>query len=654
MKQSIDPIEQNQRSVPDEDSRSDRGFYKLIPRGVGFREKTHQTEIEDCKLQQVEADKRRLLRLFDYSYTSTRQYNYEKILYLKPNFILCNARPNGMEAPCEALRLLLADRDLLFNETDSVFRDRMFNGSFISMQKAKKRELNDPQAAIQQEWIEEIADEIDPAGMGETGLKPTMLLKAVVKDAKAKRRTVYDWLYSERHIAVTDRNRLEYEERYRRYPDGYYDIEKKYPEKKKEQRRFTGDIVKRENPANTWLLDVERCRETFRNLLEPERRRFLTDEFCEKFINTYLVRYMHREAFSKMKFLGENRCCDLARISVNFSDYEKRKSRLERLKKEFKEGLSCKYGGRADVIEWGRRQTESGRETENLVYEVSNKIKDFFENFKISMQKENLDILKERVRWVLESQELKEYDKREKAILFLIMINSCKKRIAQSFDVPFIVAKGWEYWIRGFSREEQRMAELRLLHQIHHILGLSWEDQIENWKDYLFFRGKSICNTAEFRFWKELLQENFEVLPCIGYQLCVCEYIKNCMPIHYETLTYKSASGAHLGGYKRFIDIHGKELENLAENSERFQEGAKEYLQCWKDPGNGGEKIRKVLKKQLPNFQSEPVFQNCPDQEIQLLALETIFRMCIVKQAKKKVDNWIKMCYDFSPLKVAC
>ena len=230
------PVNQNKEGHHSE------GFYRLIPRGKGFQGLPQQTTEQNFEFQHTKTYQSRLVSLFGYK--NSRKLEDEKILYLKEDFILRNSLSFTMSDPKEALQLLVADRDLLFNEADSVFRSRMQNSKFLSMQKTARRAIKE----IGRKDIDGIfthTGKAESEGYGE--VKAKVLLKAVVDDARSKRRSVYDWLYSQRHIAVTERNRAEYEEKYRSYPDGYYDGKKLFPAGTKEQRKFIHDIVKRGN-----------------------------------------------------------------------------------------------------------------------------------------------------------------------------------------------------------------------------------------------------------------------------------------------------------------------------------------------------------------------------------------------------------------------
>ena len=636
------PVNQNKEGHHSE------GFYRLIPRGKGFQGLPQQTTEQNFEFQHTKTYQSRLVSLFGYK--NSRKLEDEKILYLKEDFILRNSLSFTMSDPKEALQLLVADRYLLFNEADSVFRSRMQNSKFLSMQKTARRAIKE----IGRKDIDGIfthTGKAESEGYGE--VKAKVLLKAVVDDARSKRRSVYDWLYSQRHIAVTERNRAEYEEKYRSYPDGYYDGKKLFPAGTKEQRKFIHDIVKRGNPNNTWLLDIERCGETFKGLLQNENTGFITEDFCEEFINIYLARYIRLQRSRKENLLGYEGYCDRDRICANFAGFIEKKTRLEELEKEFRsQSLTDKgFDGRSDIEEWGISKTrDTIALSEDKVRIIVEAIRSFFENLNIKLKEpeEKEDILKGRVRWVLESRQLENYEKRERAILLLSMVLSCGKRIEQDTDVRFEIEKAMVGKLRGVSNTKQRLEEIKLLHQIHNALRLSWGEQSQNWEEYLLRRDKKICSIEEYLFWRELLQGEYERLPLIGFQLCFVQYVDECLPAHYETLSYSLTSDAQLNGYKKFLIENFKEIEQLAAELSSHPDYIKKYLKNWNNPKKTGRELQEVLGEILADFQSEYISQYCPDAETQLLALETALRMCIREQAKEKLYNWFGKVYGCS------
>lgn len=368
----------------------------------------------------------------------------------------------------------------------------------------------------------------------------------------------------------------------------------------------------------------------------------------------YLARYIRVQQSRKENFLGYEGYCDRDRICANFAGFIEKKTRLEGLEKEFRSPLLLidkGFDGRSDIGEWGISKTgDTTAISEDKIRIIAEAIRSFFENLNIRLKEpeEREDILKSRVRWVLESRQLENYEKRERAILLLSMALSCGKRIEQDTDVRFEIEKAMVSKLRGISYAKQRLEEIKLLHQIHNAFRLSWGEQSLNWEEYFSRRHKKICSIEEYLFWRELLQGEYERLPHIGFQLCFVQYADECLPAHYETLSYSLASDAHLNGYKKFLIENFKETEQLAAELRSHPDYIKKYLKNWSNPKKTGRELQEVLGEILADFQAEYISQHCPDAETQLLALETALRMCIREQAKEKLYNWFGKVYGCS------
>lgn len=633
----------------------DKGFYRLIPRGKEFQGDSTQTECRSIELQKTQEYRKRLLDMFGYK--TKRRSDYERVLYLKVGFILRNAHPHEVETIRKVLKILVADQDLIFNETDRVFRSRMLNGDSLSENKAIRRALNGADGMhIRRNWINRIVLDNSEGDISRADMNAQKLLTAIVEDARVKRRTVYDWLYSKQNIAeVTENNKPEYEEKYRSYPDGYYDKEKRFPTEDKEQQKFIMSIVKKGNPYNIWLLDLKKCTEIFKELLKNENTSFISEDFSRDFICRYLARYIKLQQSENENLLGHEDYCDQERICANFERFREKERRLEELEKEFFSPLTDgKYDGRTDIEEWGFIKAEKFDEPmEKKIRIIAKMIEVFWGNLGIVLNASATEMhtMKDRIRWVLVSPRLKAYKENEKPILLLSMVLSCWKRIKQNTDVRFSIEGALTHWRRGIDHAKQRLEEIKLLHQIHIAFGLSWGDQAQNWEEYFIYRDVKVCSIEEFQFWSELLHGEYEKLPHIGFQICFITYVSECIPVHYETLSYSLASKAHLGGYQNFLNKHLRQVEEMAMNIKDFQEYQEyieRYWKKWNDPKNGGEELQEILTEMLPEFQSELLLQQCPDLEMKLLVLETALRMCIRERAKEKLYNWYGKAYNYS------
>ena len=138
-------------------------------------------------------------------------------LYLKAIFVWKNGFQKQDTQKEELLKFLVADRDMIFNDSDNIYRSRCLNAVPLSARKKNRREdKKERRSAI----IENIKAQNTLCG-NEFNEHAVQLLTTITDKKGGNYPAIYKWLYSADHVGITDENRDDYEARYHVDEDGY-------------------------------------------------------------------------------------------------------------------------------------------------------------------------------------------------------------------------------------------------------------------------------------------------------------------------------------------------------------------------------------------------------------------------------------------------
>lgn len=640
-------------------------FMTLIPKGTGFKEEisADAEEFDPCavadehsgsnsddenepRFHDAEELKSYFYKAAGYSGKCT--VDMERMLYLKPVFIcnrgvkwLTQQDKQSLEKKKRLLKILVADRDVIFKDGDDVFRSRSLNAYAFSGRKKDRREQYSSQS--RENMVEDIVAQNKNRSVAPDNVKK--LLTAIIEEAAIGKRTVYNWLYSKCHIGITDQNREDYEEKYKVDKEGYICEDMTPPKSSREWSAFRRWLKDRKNPWDTWCLDLSKCTADFKKLLRGCNTDFLTEEFTEIFIQMYLVEYILRCQNRDMKSVEEERYCDKKQANENFKGFQQRYKRLSRLERGF-EQCTSKLAKKGEIDVWGVRST--GEKTEDFI-KIEQAIVDFFEKIGLPLKNTEESHLLNRINWVCT---LEAYQKAEKPMLLLTMVLQCGKMVTSSNDIEFRINGYFPYSSTHIFKDTQRYAQIELMNQLHQILALTEEEQLRSWNVYFACQGKEILSQNEFVFWRKFLLKNGEQgnqmeygrLPVIGFQLRFLDDCDNCMPLHCEKLSYRLLSEAHRFGYSEFYKKNCTRIEALSHNV--TSQNVKEYTEVWNSLDYTNEERLECLKRICSKHAARKIMKLCPNEEYQCLVMETAIRLCIRKEAEEKLYRWFTEIYN--------
>ena len=158
----------------------------------------------------------------------------EKQLYLKAAFVWKNGFQKQDAQKEELLKFLGADREMIFNDSDKIYRRRCLNAVPLSARKKNRRESKEERRnAI----IANIKAQNTLCG-NEFNEHAEQLLTTITDKKGENYPAIYKWLYSVDHVGITDENRDDYVARYQVDEDGYVCKDIKLPDSKRGWKRF--------------------------------------------------------------------------------------------------------------------------------------------------------------------------------------------------------------------------------------------------------------------------------------------------------------------------------------------------------------------------------------------------------------------------------
>lgn len=645
-------------------SPQDEGYYKLIPRGKGFKNsgpspKRDKSTVSSCTAQ-AQQWRDELLKL--YGYETKRVGEKEEKLFIKAGFI--NNIPKETDAAKRVLKLLVCDRTTLFKDEDPFYRSNRINGPNLSTQKKFIRDYP------------KLRDRYVDMALCSYSSNPSsgarILLNEIVKEAAKKHMSVHDWLFSKKHI-------------------------KKSRTKNTEETNCIWDSDK---------LDIECCREDCEQLLVRcgENQNIIENIDFEWFIISAVKSYINEER--KLKIIPPE-ASSYRDESMDYETVPKFKERLKQL-----EDLEEKFNAKIRPVEplrrmnyWGKLNQEADEQTEQYVSSVCLIILRFLCAMGVTVKDnksdnssyghvsnelsptsavadketdvENggrtsckriepscFDYLKGRVRWSISVKLLKKNPYALRPIFLLNMVMACKH---QMFEDPVddtiqpceILTKRPMFFPR-ISKPKQRYIQLMFLSELRKIFRISNEDWYTNLREYICLYGGTILSQNELKFWNRYLAKNYELIPQIGFQLCFHKHCMQCIPLYPAHLNYRPCSKLHLGGYYEFCLKIEKKLQTVSkELCQQHKKEVSQYKVAWNKPEFRGAKLENLLlqlAKQIPLNLSDFTDSDNPDydqEELKLLVLETVLQLQIRRDAISVLLEGFSRVYRV-PLVSAC
>ena len=540
-----------------------------------------------------------------------------------------------------------------------------------------------------------------------------IFLCEILLDEIAKKQRPYEWLYQKDHIRcseeiiekiVEDEDIRNYYIQYIHYKNGRHnDLNIEFPEIDVDKcRAFISYTLERKAPYDTWLLDYEKCAESLRR--EFKRRlefmqgvenkwfKMMTSNFCEYFIDYYLTEYIH--TIQKNKIETPRVLPHKSRENKVFQGFIERYYRLVKLcdkwdeeppneQEKFKTGIErfYTYLEKDGVKYWGKRTPskddadpyEIREAKENK--EIGEALQIFMTNLGCPFKPEKQEELIKRIVWV------REYSESNVMTVFMLFkmilkfgpaLPSNRKLLCKT-DEMFEETR----FYKSIPKEKLRYEMIILIAELQKILNLEANENKYIWNVFLSYKGKEILSTDEAKFWKQLLETQYEDIPWIGFQLCFVDYTEKCMYLTRSSLR-TCLNGALLFGH---IKVKGKSkdckfaIKGTEEHSKRkallskcdkckgfkykevsdlipIIESSKNlyssFCKIWKNPENNKDICYMTLKSFLSEFENCELMNECPNETYKIAELEVALRLFAQSKAKEKMYAWFNQFYGCS------
>ena len=637
--------------------------YRLLRR----IEYTNSSELEDNidPMELVAEYRDMLLRCF--VYTNTKKSELERALFRTALFILNNGMETCVQNKRQALLILAADQDLLFKEHDSVYLDRCINGPVYvhNNDVVRKQYTKQGKDALIRLSLLRGFQHQQTEGVSDKKKVANDILKKIVE--VSGREGVYRWLFSRPRIGITEQNVSFYKEIYSFFPDGYKrdDV---LPDDERERIKFIDEWLNykeadKKQRIQRWSLeafDIDVCRKEFETLLpQCTSYPFWNNDFCE-IVVCCAIELARLKAEMKRIPKRPISYVDNRRVESEYPAFIKRYQQLSSLEGDFLKPIPSRLRNSKLKCEWRFGSLSYRKEAEGICA----LLQEYYKGIETPLRGDN-EVLINRSAFVAEwfsFKETRSLGNEYRPIVYLAMLRAFKKSIAYDTTGNQIsvtcsdFSKGIEKRSNHIPCAKQRLAEIKLLDQLHAYLMLSDEECKNSWNEFFSLNEKEIKSAEEELYWREKLDGKYESLPVIGFQLCLKDNLAEVLRVWSSFLSYGTFLQKPRDGLYQFLDSHGLDLKTLGvkivySKDCGIQNAIKAYRKQWSVPSSTDEMLLEKLKsiekalyvcKQI-DFS---ILELCATDEMRLVALEASVQYGFAMQAYRKLLNWSKKAYD--------
>lgn len=602
-------------------------------------DETLQEEDVEKRLDSIRTEREDLLRKCGYTEEDIKRANYiNDVLYLKPMFILKNSKPEWT-----VLKIYLADQGVLFSYSDERYWRRSVSNKIVS---ARCQLARNPNARrhlydLLPAWSERTltGDLVIPEEERDLHVA---LLEKIYDTAAQTHMGLARWV--EKHIC---RETPSTDERMAMVNKTFITAE---------NEKALSEIINFILPdsyCRSFLPDSEAYSAKEQNLalfqkLLPEYKAQIDRSFCRSFVNFVLPDYME-----KIRLAMDPQCqhkyvpvATKTRSVALFAQYSYRAKLLDALHDLFYKRQESNLELLKIPLFTLHRDICAASEPENAIVTA---IQNYFKHIGKALSDDPRNYLLSRVQWA-STITLKD-DALRPAFLFYMVI-CCKRNLVSGRDIEVPKqTKGPWFSDGAMDHTKQRNAQLMLLDKFCEIFHLNQADKIKNLYQFLFWQGKEIQSADELAYWQKQLNNDYKLLPIIGFQLCCRAYLKDCLSAHLEDLSYTAGSPLHCGGYFTFW----KENRNIVQKQarllgEKYPDLVKDYAKVWNNPQDSffnskqwlEQRLASDCKIDLEEFQCSGAYN---EAELRRLVLESEFRLCVCQKARARlIELCTKVC----------
>lgn len=590
----------------------------------------------------------------------------------------------------DILKILAADQEVLFRYWDKAYFASIRSSGIVA--KALREECI-PETVVR--WNEVFRARVpEELKRGEwVWYRYNMvLLRALVEQQVEKRKNMWNWLYQNRHFGVTEENRENWKKMFGTVPTS--GRKKKYLVERWRQETACWSALSEDEKVA--LLDMELCCQDLHKIAVKQPL-YYPKECYEVFIRCMVTNYI--KTYRECEFFVINPCEEW---SPNGACQQKRRyKRLTDLEAAFLEWKSeCREHPLPKRVTWGIREKSQvavsraeGEVLERKIADVEALIQEFFRwidhnntkeaekpvEYTVGKGRQGLrrECLQERIRWVLTS--VAEDQRSWIPFQLLLMVVTLGSQVWDYPEMSREVTRDYPSTRMHVPSKRNGPARERLLHlwllqNLMDLFGLQQEERIPLWTRYLQIQGIGIASYEEERFWRHVLKRQYELLPCIGFQLYFLNNIWQAVPLRLGSLDVRLGSRLHRGGYYQFYRRNAKQMKAGAKLLGKQQPGVvKDYQTLWsKEEALQGRRAwlekqvqcvgslpkdadwdltmlcsRSGAKEELPQEEQEKLEREeaATQQELKRMILETQCRMCVRRNTVKTLTERFHSCY---------
>ena len=645
---------------------SHASLYHLTPIGQGFSSKDRGTDFS------MHPGKESYKLLRKCGYKTPGHASAKRLLFQKAVFIL-NAYPRfswsrkaiGCEDPNFILHSLAADQDVLFHEGCGGYVSLQQNAGHLSLLRKTAQEIKLP---TQVEYRILLALQTSYGTPPAPGYSDDFHLSSLLLHYLTRKqfgwKKLYNWLFTKQHMGLSQDNCEGLRGKFFVHQDSlltsYPLVTEESLDRWLEHRPFCNALLKlciaEKNPNNVQLLNLDAvARDCWELLPLEEQQQFSRFKGNRRFFERFIYLTLREYLLSWKQARCGAPAMEYRQISPRATQqFQKRFDRLQTLFHTYSNNQTCRmtqpspfpdsccfvlYAYQTRIPEDHLQQAEAIREA----------IFTFFSRLgrPLLNSKEANQIVKFRVEGILcASKNLG----LELPCAFLCMILYWGKYVTHNLRT--LPTSQEDFWRRpafkGISSAEQRYAELLLVNQICQILSIPLERISMVWSQYAALRGNHILSYEEYCLWCKLLKNRYDDIPAIGYQLFYINCCTQCIPPHYENLSYRSASSLSRKIYCQFFQQNRHALQSLSLQVDKS--AASQYKRIWSNPSLAfPDRITRILKLPFPTHQladsgvlKQYGLTDTKDrsglsdlEELNCLIKETVFQIYLRREARK-------------------
>lgn len=382
-----------------------------------------------------------------------------------------------------------------------------------------------------------------------------------------------------------------------------------------------------------WALNYDECKKSIELLIQQNSKLpsevavhlendALTDTFLKKFIRKYLPGFIIFDCLERV-YVPEKKVDNIEKRAESYWLFSRIYEKLNHLEKCYFEYQQQEFCGIDNHFQWEIYNMDNCARKDEITDQVDDiveAIQMFFETVSGKRLAFGIETLKQRIAWITtkaasENNIIKEAGLKDlDAMLILIMVLFGKREVGHENQVSTEKSekKNFPTDFKTCAKKQQRYSEIVLLDDLHMQMGFSQEEQVKSWNAYLTWRGNEIYSIEEYELWKEIVGENHEKYPHIGFQLYAIDCIEKCLALEIGRLSYVTKRLSAVNEYyMRFFKDNKEEIYRVAEAFDEIDNMGKSYIDAWTNPKEADIDRINILEEMSQDIANNGIFGKC-------------------------------------------